>query len=108
MSNKITPIGILLTMLIMSFFGSLVFAQETPSQQPTINPEIATEYEANCKIILDYLKLFNNHNNASKKTVKDIQQTIKDIAEDRGCLNSPSNNLKLENTKLQADKTVEK
>lgn len=91
MSNKITYLGILLTILIMSCVKSVSIAQETSSQPPVINPEIATVHVADCNVILNYQKLFTNHNNASKETVNDIKQTINDIAADRNCLNHYQN-----------------
>ena len=92
MSNRATCFGILLTMLIMSSIGSVSIAQETPYPPSSINSAIAADYEADCRLLSDYQKLFTNHDNASKETVNDIKQTINDIAADRGCVGSPQSN----------------
>lgn len=103
MSNRATCFGILLTMLIMSSIGSVSIAQETTPQSLSINSAIAADYEADCRRLSDYQKLFTNHANASKEIVNDIKQTINDVAADRGCVGSPQSNSD-DSNKLKADK----
>ena len=103
MSNRATCFGILLTMLIMSSIGSVSIAQETPYPPSSINSAIAADYEADCRLLSDYQKLFTNHVNSSKETVNDIKQTINDIAADRGCVGSPQSNSD-DSNKLKVDK----
>lgn len=114
MSNRATSLGILLTTLIMSCVASVSIAQETSDQPHSIYSGIATEYEADCRVLLDYQKFFANHISVSKAIVKDIKQTINDVAADRGCFGSsqsnsyPSTKSKADKLKPEVDSSLEK